>query len=57
MSEPLSQEQREEDFREFQADHLRRQTVAIESIRTIMVLWLILTIVGAAVIVSQAARG
>lgn len=53
MSEPLSREQREEDFREFHAQHLRRQTAAVETIRTIIVIWAVLTLIGVLVIGAQ----
>ena len=41
-----TESQREEMFREFHAEHLRRQTKAIETIRGVAVTWLVLTIIG-----------
>lgn len=37
---------RAELFREFHAEHLRRQTRAVETIRAVAVTWLVLTIIG-----------
>lgn len=42
-----SEEHRAEMFREFHAEHLRRQTKAIETIRGVVVTWFVLMIIGA----------
>lgn len=47
---PLTDEQRAEAFREFQADHLRRQTKAIETIKTYVGIWFWVTVVGLVVL-------
>jgi hypothetical protein len=38
---------RDEMFREFVAEHLRKQTKFLDTIRTILILWLVLTLIGA----------
>lgn len=42
----LSRSEREEMFREYQSQHMRRQTKALESIRLVLLAWLWLTIGG-----------
>lgn len=55
--QPLDREQREETFREYHAEHLRRQTAAIESIRAILMTFVVLTVIGAVILFIGAAQG
>lgn len=40
------EEQRAEMFREFHAQQLQAQTKSLETIKTLMILWFVLTVVG-----------
>jgi hypothetical protein len=51
----MTEAEREEAFREFHAEHLRRQTRALESIRGILVFFTILFVIGAAIYITLAA--
>ena len=56
----FTEEQKLEAWRQLHASHLERQTRAIESIRTYVLVWFWLSIVGAVLIaaaVSQASSG
>jgi hypothetical protein len=50
----VSEQNREEAFRQFQAEHLRRQTDAIEMIKRIMILWLVLSLLGTWIMLAAA---
>jgi hypothetical protein len=50
FSAGMTQEQREEAFREFHADQLRQQTKHLHTIQAILSTWLVLTIIGAVII-------
>lgn len=41
----LTESQRAEAFREFTAEHLRKQTKYLDTIRTLMILWFVLALV------------
>jgi hypothetical protein len=43
---------RDEMFREFVADQMKRQTKSLDTIRTLMILWFVLTIVGAIFVIA-----
>ena len=47
----LTQEQREEAFREFHADQLRQQTKHLHTIQAILSAWLALFLIGAVIYV------
>lgn len=54
----MSYAEREEAFREFQAEHLRRQTKALESIRGILTFFVVLFVLGVALgVISLVASG
>jgi CHASE3 domain sensor protein len=57
QSQLLAADSREEMFREFHAGHLKRQTQAIETIKNILVVWVVLTVLGAIMLVAAASRG
>jgi hypothetical protein len=52
----LAEGQRADMFRDFHAEHLRRQTKAIETIRAVVVTWFILMIVGTLIVVVAASQ-
>lgn len=45
--------EREDAFREFHADHLRRQTKHLQVIRAILSTWFVLTILGVVVLIAS----
>jgi hypothetical protein len=59
--EGMTQEQREEAFREFHADQLRKQTKHLFNIQALLSVWMVLTILGGLVyviaVVSASNRG
>lgn len=46
---------RDEMFREFVAEQMRRQTKSLDTIRSIMILWLVLTVIGVIVFTAMVA--
>lgn len=53
----FTEEQRAEMFREFQSEHLKRQTRAIEQIRNYVGIWFWLTVAGVSILLVLSILG
>lgn len=43
---PMTEEQRTEQFRQLVATHMQKQTKALDTIQTLLILWSVLTVLG-----------